>query len=173
MSRARAVRAFGVAVLALALAMVASACGGTEGGSAGGGNTRQNAENAALEWAKCMRENGVDVPDPEVDSAGRLVITPDSDPPDPRQPAFRRASEACEDLMRKALPDPGDVSKEEQARMRDAALEFTKCMRKQGIDMPDPESSGRGVAIPVKPNDPAFERAAKACEKNLPLPGRP
>ena len=171
MRRNRAVRPFGVAVVALALALLVSACGGTDGGSAGGGNTRDGAENAALEWAECMREHGVDVADPEVDSAGRLVITPDTDPPDPRQPGFRRAMAACDDLMRKALPDPGDISKEEQARMRDAALEFTRCMRKQGIDMPDPSTSGRGVAIPVKPNDPAFQRAAEACEDKLPLPG--
>lgn len=167
----RRIRRFGVvALLVLALAMLASACGGTESGS-GDGHGRETGANAALAWAECMRKNGVDVPDPTVDASGRLVITPGSESPNPRQPGFRRAMEACDDHMRKALPNPSDMSKEEQARMRDAALEFAKCMRARGIDMPDPSTSGGGVAIPVDPNDPAFRRAAEACEDKLPLPG--
>ena len=159
------------AVVVLAVALLAAACGGNDSSSGDGGDARAKTEDAALKWAECMREHGVDVPDPEVDSGGRLVITPDSKPPDPRQPGYRRASEACEDLLRKALPDPGEMSKEEEARMRDAALEFTKCMRKEGIDMPDPSTEGGGVAIPVQPNDPAFRRAQEACQDKLPLPG--
>ena len=167
----RTIRRLGVAaLLVLALAMLASACGGTESGS-GDADNGQTTQDAALKWAECMRKNGVDVADPTVDESGRLVITPDSEAPDPRQPGFRRAMEACDDFMRKALPNPGDMSKEEQARMRDAALEFAKCMRARGIDIPDPSTSGGGVAIPVDPNDPAFRRAAEACEDKLRLPG--
>lgn len=163
----------GVAVAAVvAVALLAAGCGGKDDGVSGGGDKRAKTEKAALAWAECMRENGVDVPDPKVDSSGRLIITPTDSPPDPADESSRRAMEECDDLMRKALPTPGgELSKEEQARMRDAALEFTKCMRERGIDMPDPDTRGGGVSVPVEPNDPAFRRAAAACSDKMPLPG--
>ena len=166
------IRRYGVAAVTLvSMALLGAGCGGTDGSAGGGDNRQARGEDAALQWAKCMRENGADVPDPKVDAEGRLVITPEDAPPNPADEAYRRALDECAELMRKALPDPGAISKEEEARMRDAALEFTKCMRAQGIDMPDPSTRGGGVSVPVQPNDPAFRRAAEACQDKLPFPG--
>ena len=160
------------AAAVVAAAVLAAGCGGGENdGAAAGGDKRGKAEKAALAWAECMRENGVDVPDPKVDANGRLVIEPGDSPPDPADPAVRRASEECDELMRDALATQDKISKEDEARMRDAALAFTKCMRERGIDLPDPDTRGGGVSVQVDPDDPAFQRAAEACDDKLPLPG--
>ena len=173
MNKTRRSRAHGLAALTLvvAVALLGVACGGRDDATGNADDKAAKGEEAALEWAQCMRKNGVDVPDPQVDSQGRLVIAPDSTPRNRDDEAVRRAGEACADLMRKALPDPGAISKEEEARMRDAALAFTKCMRAQGIDMPDPSTQGGGVSVPLQPNDPAFAKAAEACKDKLPFPG--
>lgn len=146
-------------------------CGGGKDDSASGRDKRAKTEEAALAWAECMRENGVDVPDPKVDANGRLVIEPGNSPPERPDESFRRASEKCDEFMRDALASQDEISKEEQARMRDAALAFTKCMRERGIDLPDPDTRGGGVSVQVDPDDPAFQRAAEACDDKLPLPG--
>ena len=67
----------------------------------GGGNfseeDRQEMQDAALEHAQCMRENGVpDFPDPEFSEGGAMI---ELDGIDPESPAFQEAQEACEDKM--------------------------------------------------------------------------
>lgn len=56
---------------------------------------RQEMQDAFLEYAQCMRENGYDMPDPDFGGDGgmfRLQGEPDD-------PAFQRAQEACEDKL--------------------------------------------------------------------------
>lgn len=67
----------------------------------GGGNfseeDRQEMEDAALEHAQCMRENGVPAfPDPEFSGDGARIELDDIDP---ESPAFQQAEAACEDKM--------------------------------------------------------------------------
>ena len=64
-------------------------------------------------------------------------------------------------------------SEEEQARMREQALEFSKCMREHGVDMPDPQFGENGeVTVSVgseaapggpAPDDDEFQAAAEEC----------
>ena len=59
-----------------------------------------------------------------------------------------------------------------EADNRRAELAFARCMRKQGIAMPDPELTpeSAAVALPegVDPNSPAYKKAAAACESLMP-----
>jgi hypothetical protein len=68
----------------------------------------------------------------------------------------------------------GGDSAARQAKVQDAALKFARCMRAHGIDMPDPKGGqgGGGFTIggpgaDIDPDDPAFQRAQKACRKIL------
>ena len=151
---------------ALALTLVVTACGGDES-SAG---TKKDPQEAGLEFAQCMRENGVpDFPDP--DENGRFTITPESGGRDLGSAASRRAQEKCRHLL--ARMQPPELSDEEKAEMQDKALEFARCMRKHGIDIPDPdfsrESGGVAVELPkdFNPEDPKFQEAQKACGEIL------
>ena len=164
----------GAALLA-ALALAAVGCGGGSDEAAAGGDASDKRMDAALEWSKCMRENGADVPDPQVGQGGLLQIGPRPGQNAPSEATMRRAAKECEGILRDAGPGkpPGAV---DRARMEAAALEHARCMRKHGIDMPDPQfdREGGGVAIQIDPkqtSSPAWKAAEKACGSLL-EPGR-
>lgn len=67
----------------------------------GGGNfseeDRAEMEETMLEYAECMRDNGVpDFPDPDFSEGGARLGGKGLDPEDP---AFKKANEACEDIL--------------------------------------------------------------------------
>lgn len=47
-----------------------------------------------LEFAKCMRDQGIDFPDPEMREDGSVIVPAGAD--DPSGPAYQAASEACD-----------------------------------------------------------------------------
>jgi hypothetical protein len=118
-------------------------------------------EEELLDWVECMRDEGVDVPDPTRDADGNLVINgngitvggdgygtstndgeDDGDEPSITPEEMDAAEEVC------GPPPgfgPGDISDEDLQAMQDAALEFAQCMRDEGIeDFPDPDFSDLG-----------------------------
>jgi hypothetical protein len=114
---------------------VASISGDTGDSDADSADTEQE----ALEWAQCMRDEGVDIPDPETDEdgnlrMGRVQVGPGGiDPED-----FEAAREVCGE------PPGREMSAGDQSEMQDAALEFAQCMRDKGYDWPDPEFNEDG-----------------------------
>ena len=57
-----------------------------------------------------------------------------------------------------------------RAKLERAALRHAECMRKQGVDVPDPKPGEGGIILsgPLSGGDPgAQQRAAKKCEKYL------
>ena len=93
-------------------------------------------EEGVLNFAKCMREEGINFPDPTFDIDGNpqfdnLEIENEDE--------FETAFENCEDILRNALPEQFDLDPEVEAALVDASLEFSQCMRDQGIDFPDPK----------------------------------
>jgi len=184
-----------LAALALALlAAAASGCGssgsgdegvaaidtGTSASGSGSGSTTQqqtdeDPQEAALEWARCMRANGVDVPDPQVDGDGRVQIRPGARgfrPGQGDQSKFQAAVEKCGTPLGNARPQLTEAQREQ---LQETMLGFAKCMRQHGVDMPDPDFSGGGglfrIGGPgrrgVDPSDPDFQAAQKACEPIL------
>jgi hypothetical protein len=170
--------AIAVAVAALFISLALAACGGggdsdgvasltgttgqtTTDGSQGSGDGEQDRQEAALAFARCMREHGVDFPDPV---NGRFDFRQERGD----QQKVEEAQRACQHILEDAAP-PFD--EEQQAEMRDAALEFAKCMRRHGVDMPDPTFPQGGGMLMRMPrgaeDDPQFEDAQKACQPIL------
>jgi hypothetical protein len=171
----------GVLAVIPVLLLALSACGG--GGAAtedvasvsgGGGSSASpsssaptgDPEDQALKFARCMREHGVDMPDPDAEGRVRLRVDKERD-----AEKVDKAMKACE----KYSPKVGgkgtrEMSKEDQ----DKLLAFARCMREHGIDMPDPDFSGGGGFVKqrlggkVRPDDPKFKEADKACQDKLP-----
>jgi hypothetical protein len=134
-------RAFGAAAAAVAL-LVLSACGGAAAGgevaSAGGdANTADPSETGdtapldedeqALVFAECMRDNGVDMPDPGPGQQGLgeafQAVAGNYD-----RATLDQAIAACEDLIPQyAQEEHGD----------DLMLELADCLREQGLDVSD------------------------------------
>lgn len=125
-----------------------------------------------LEFAQCMRDNGVpDFPDPQVNGDGGIIMGgPEGDGnADLDREAVEKAMEACEDLQPQG---GGNFSEEERQQMQDDALEHAQCMRENGVpDFPDPKFTGDGAMIDldgIDPESPAFKEAQEACEGMLP-----
>ncbi|GAB7191922.1 hypothetical protein NUM3379_26300 [Kineococcus sp. NUM-3379] len=144
---------------------VAGAAGGA-GSPAPAPERSLSPEEAGLRFARCMRENGVDVPDPEPGTGGRMGIPADGSVD---AEAVQEAHEACEEFA-PAGTGSGAVDPEVQDRMRD----FAKCMRENGVDVPDPGPGGGPVVIgPEAAGVPQAvqEAANEACMPLLELGG--
>jgi hypothetical protein len=131
-------------------------------------------EEAALAFAQCMREHGVDMPDPQVGSNGEMSFSIGVGPGKGDRSQLQEAQEACQDLMPGAFGEPREIPQEQ----RDAMLAFAKCMRDNGIDMPDPVfENGGGVMIGAPgddgggplfdPRSEEFQAAEEACSDLL------
>ncbi len=152
-------------VIAIAFSMMMMAACGTPA-SAAKSSSSADKQKAQLAWAQCMREHGVNLPDPGANS-GPVQLNVD--------PATMDAAQnACKSLLKGQ--DLSKPSAADQARMRDALVKFSECMRAHGINMPDPEFNGNGATIragdsSIDPNSAEFQTAQKACQKNLPGKG--
>lgn len=128
-------------------------------------------QEAMLAFTKCMREEGIDVPDPK--SGVGMVIDKNSDI-NPGSAEFQAAEKTCAPLLDEAMAQTREeIDPEEEARMQEAMLEFAQCMRDEGIDFPDPETAANGVTrvgpgSDVDPNDPAVAAASAKCSDRLP-----
>jgi hypothetical protein len=139
-------------------------------------------QEAMLAYVECMRDHGVDMPDPEFTADGRVTmrIGGEGRPAagaagGPGDPAFQEAQEACGSLMQGTVRD---LDPEQQAEMQARALAFAECMREHGVDMPDPqfdENGGVGIMIggPDAPPIDAetMQAAQEACGGLMGPPG--
>jgi hypothetical protein len=165
----------------LALALGVAACGGggkasgvasLKGGDKATATTRAGAgsdRQAALAYARCMRQHGINMPDPKFDAQGHSSQQlPGGVGPD--DPKFKAADQACN----KYLPNGGEPPKpnpQEQQQM----LAFARCMRQHGIDMPDPKPNGgidADAGAGVNPDSPKFKAAERACQQYEPKGGK-
>ena len=145
-----------------------------EGASADGAPDNEapdNFQDAALELAQCLRDQGLDVTDPDFSGGG-------PGPGggffggniDPNSPDVQAALDACSSALQNLAPD---FDPEDQAAFQDQILELAQCLRDQGLDVPDPDFSGgfgEGGAFrgSLDPNDPEFQAALEQCRDLLP-----
>lgn len=141
-----------------------------------GGEATQTDEEQLLAFSQCLRDEGLDVDDPTVDSDGNVDLRSifrnagDGGPPEGFREAFDACSVHVEDL------ELGRGAGVDQTELQDNLLEFAACMRDNGYDMADPDLSrlgepgaggGGGVFGDIDPDDPAFQTAQEACDDIL------
>ncbi|WP_188193666.1 hypothetical protein [Nonomuraea sp. SYSU D8015] len=115
---------------------------------------------AALKFAQCMRQQGIDMPDPKPQGGGIQFIRPQGVSED----KLEKAHKSCEHFLESAAPAGETPSAEDYDRM----VKFAQCMRQQGIDMPDPKP-GEGMRIRMKGGSKEkLDAAHKACEQFQP-----
>ena len=85
-----------------------------------------------LKMAKCMRDKGIDVSDPD---ANGNVQFPDNE-------AATKAAQECEQIVGPA-PGTEDLAKPETQQ---DLVKAAECLRKEGYDVPDP-SAGQGIQL--------------------------
>jgi hypothetical protein len=186
-----------LATVLLAVALLAAGCGGAGSGSTSGksegvaslgsganaatattraGASTADRERQLLEFAKCMRQHGVNMPDPTVDAKGNVRLQPPTGASRPSQAILDKARTACQQHLEGVTQG---FSEQDQTRLRDALVDYAQCMRKNGYDMPDPNFSSSGGGAGglfggrIDRDDPAFKKADQACGSHLAqLPGR-
>jgi hypothetical protein len=191
-------------VLLLTLGLATAACGGSDE-SDGGVATLEtedtavavadpslqaadevDAEEAMMQLAACLRDQGLDIEDPTVDAEGnvqfgRFRVGPgDGTEPAADRATVRAAMDACEEQLEGVILGFGGRDFDPM-ELEDSMVEYAACMRENGYDMDDPdfssfgpgnngESGEGGPGGPfgeINPEDPDFVAANEACGEIL------
>lgn len=158
-SGARTARRAATAVLFATAALGLVACSGDSGGGAkDAGSGKDEVKTQAdqeLEHRKCLREHGVDIPETKPGDAGNTVEIGG------KGGEVEKAFKACKD---KAV---GGGKDELTQAEKDKMVAYARCMRENGVDMPDPKFDTAGMAgMPAMETKDMkkFEKANAACE---------
>jgi hypothetical protein len=162
-----------VAACVATASIVVAGCGGdTETPASAKQGVNAATKKALLQYAQCMRDHGVNMPDPTFSEGGARVTMRQEKGADPDK--ARAAEEACKSYQDKVKPPA--MSADDEKKMKEAALKNAQCMRDHGIDFPDPQfgEGGRmtqkigGPGSGIDPNSQKFKDAMKACQKDAP-----
>lgn len=146
----RMTAAAGAVCAAMALSLLAGCSQSpTAGSSSQASLDAASIQENSLSIARCMRDKGFDVPDP--DSDGNLNM-PTTDDPEAVEKAFKE----CEDSAG-PLPGAEDVSEEE---MRQFHVRLAECLRQEGYDVADP-APGENLAV----DESIPEEALNTCSE--------
>jgi hypothetical protein len=108
-------------------------------------------------WTKCLRDNGVDVQDPDP-TTGAIRMPGNGD-----APTLQAAMEKCKQYNSGASGATGaDPNDPQQQQYR---LQFAKCMRDKGIDWSDPVP---GQPLNAPQMTPQLKAAMDTCEREVP-----
>ena len=161
-------------VATIAAGLVIAGCGGGAAAEDDPAAQRENFEDAQLKFVQCLREHGVEIDDPQ-DGRLEFRVGPGEGNGNPEE--FEKAQEECRPILEEA-GGPPELSEEEREEFQEQALAFARCMRRNGIDMPDPEFDGGGIrqrmGEGIDPESARFREAQKKCEEFQPeRPGGP
>jgi hypothetical protein len=155
------------AVLAATVAL--AACGGssgsstttsTSGGSSASSGTANAQDAARVKLAQCVREQGIDLPDTARTGDAFAQLSPAE-----RQRAEAALRGPCKKYASKAFGDTDPQSPE----FLDALTKYTVCLRKNGVDVPDPDPGApRAGLMSLDQSDPTVAAAMSACEDERP-----
>jgi len=151
----------------LAVLLALTACGSKPDEN----NAKKDDTGDMVKFAQCMRENGIDMPDPEDDGKGGVLMRAmpaDEAGADGQAGKFETAHNAC----KQHLPNGGEYkppSPEEQDKIRKEA----KCMRDKGHNFPDPNFEGTGTAeaMTIDLGDEKVKQDMKDCGMEMHVGG--
>jgi len=149
-------------VLLAAIALTApAACGGsddakggTPSGQPGAKQSSQVPQDQAVKFTQCLRQHGLNVADPAPGSQG-IQLGDD-------QTKIDAALKACKQYNPKGDINPNDP------KQRDHDLKMQQCLRKHGLNAPDPQP-GQPLEIIPGPNDSdaKVQQIRNACRAEL------
>jgi hypothetical protein len=148
-----------VATVSLAFALALTGCGADAPAAAPSAKPSMDPHERGVRFAQCMREHGVDVPDPEPGKG----MTMKFDGSVSRE-TVDKAMEACREWAPQGLTGGGTVDPKQDEAMR----KLSQCMRDNGVEaFPDPEGGGIRMG-PEAGNDPDFKAAEEKCKQLRP-----
>lgn len=160
-------RTAAIVVLPVAAVLALAGCGGgnksnvaSAGGSASasansaGSDVPKDPYQRAVKFSKCMRQNGVDMPDPQPpDKDGQLTSIPGI----PRGGADGKVDKALK-ACQKYIPEPtGPGAKDPQYQ-----LKMNKCLRANGLDVSDDPNNQKTIEL-----TPKTQKIFEKCQKEV------
>ncbi|MBO0868505.1 MAG: hypothetical protein J2P15_08060 [Micromonosporaceae bacterium] len=140
---------------------IATVAGASAAGSARPAPTvSEDRQQQAVDFARCMRAHGVDVPDPDPGSGGiSIQIQGGGD-----RSKVQAARQACQHYLPNG-GEPPSLNPQQLENLR----KFAQCMRQHGVNVADPDPANPAIRLPdgLSPNDPAFQAAQQACRSAL------
>jgi hypothetical protein len=147
-----------LALTFIAFALVLAACSSDNGSQVVSLDDGANADDVAtvevdadvangeaiLEFSQCMRDNGIeDFQDPNVAADGSIEFSfsGSGSGSEADRDVMREAFESCQEHLEGLAFGPGSFDLTE---IEDTMLEFSVCMRENGVDIPDPDFSSLG-----------------------------
>jgi hypothetical protein len=163
-----------VAAATVAVTLTAVVLALTAWNSSGSGASNSAAgdrEQAMLDFAQCMRENGVpSFPDPVTRPDGTFGFERPTGVP---TSAIDAAIDKCQAEL-EATGLPLGPQSGQDTEMQDALLEFSRCMRANGVaEFPDPKPSKdaigalHGLFDGIDQQSPRVQRAMQSCQSVL------
>ncbi|WP_165436328.1 hypothetical protein [Amycolatopsis suaedae] len=144
----------------LSCLLALAACGSEDPGEHKENSTQQS----LLGYASCMRENGIDLPDPAEGDPGSLYQGIDQ-----TTPAFTAAHTKCAHLLQGLVDERQQQNGGDQAQQHEEMLALAACLRERGIDVPDPvQGAEKPFGDSLDRTDPAVAEAIKACSTRTP-----
>jgi hypothetical protein len=149
-----------IALLGLAVALIATACGsgsnasaqvaslGSTTGTTPDTTAPVNTQEALLKYAACMRENGVNMADPTFDADGNPTgggFGPGSGI-DRQSTEFQTAQKACGDLLQGVQFGGRGRNPIDREAIQNSLNDFTACLRDEGLAVDDITFGPRGGA---------------------------
>lgn len=107
----------------------------TKTGASSTGDNAATSREQGIQFAECMRENGVsEFPDPDASGTFTIEQIANGSSLDTNSAAFKRAMSACKDLE-----PSGFTGYKRSPEQQAGALKFAQCIRDNGVkDFPDP-----------------------------------
>jgi hypothetical protein len=154
---------------------------GQAGSSDGATSDDEVTEQEMLDYTECLRDQGLDVADPQVDAEGNVAfggLAGGQGPQDMSQEDFAEFQEQFQAAQEVCGPPPGGgfagTGGQDQSELEDQMLELANCLRDQGIDVPDPDfgnleeggtpGQGGGPFGDIDRSDPEFQAAFEECQ---------
>jgi hypothetical protein len=171
----RGVSRVACAAVLVALTLTLVACGGSSPSSTSSGASEQQAEVKFADFARCLREHGIEATAATGGPGGEghgLRIKGVGGP---------AKMEAAQKACKKYQPEPQklNLSPQEKVARAEAVEKFAKCMREHGIEVHASSSEGH-VSIQIhgnrggggpNPESPGFQKAQSSCQRLLPFKG--
>ncbi|MFD9422118.1 MULTISPECIES: hypothetical protein [unclassified Streptomyces] len=145
-----------------ALALFTVGCSADSGAEDTGSNSSQDAGSKQAKEADCLRSKGLKVEDGK--DGQKTTVTSDLS-----QEAMAKAMKECGITGGGGTGGSGGGKEMSQAD-KDKHVRYAECMRKEGIDMPDPEFADGGVrggTVDQGQDQKKFAAAAKTCAEKV------
>jgi hypothetical protein len=126
------------------IASLEDVAGAVESDGVDNGDSALEADEVALEFSQCMRDEGLDFDDIGLDADGNPDLRSSFQDAgiDPRSDEFRAAMTACGDILQSGGFGGGRARLTDDPEVQDALVAYSECLRDEGLDVGDLQLGG-------------------------------